>query len=303
MLVTKSYREIDHCSHTSPLGLRFRDAASGEFVSGGLSVTAYSAVNPAKRRSLHPNHSGVFVMQNEPELRDFENRLPMKVWELPLPSKSLIIEVVDVERRFIPFYLTITLPVKGIYTWVSPLDSSPGRQQNSVPLYSSTTRPPLTGMAVIRAEMFDLLHNRPAPWVVLEALYNGQLIARGIADEKGRIALHFEYPAPRYTWLSSPPDSPLVGGGRPMFSQSWDLELNAYYSPASPPKPDEDLPDLQSVFSQRTARLREDAAMTRPLTQVSLQYGRELILRSNEASPLLPASSNALPSVLFINPA
>jgi hypothetical protein len=220
-----------------------------------------------------------------------------------LPSKSLIIEVVDVERRFIPFYLTVTLPVKGIYTWVSPLDSSPGRQQNSVPLYSSTTRLPLTGMAVIRAELFDFSRHRPAPWVLLEVVRNGQLIARGIADEKGRIALYFEYPPPRYSWLSSPPDSPLVGGGRPMFSQSWDLQLNAYYSPASPLEPGEDLPDLQTVFSQGKGSLWEDAAMTRPFTEVSLQYGHELILRSNEASLLSPASSKALPSVLFINPA
>lgn len=299
----ESYREMEKCSHTSPLGLRFRDAVSGEFVSAGLNVTAYSAANPTKRRLLYPSRSGTFVLQNVPELRDFEYRRPPKVWEAPLPDNKLIIEVVDLERRFIPFQLTVMLPVKGIYTWVSPLDSSPGKQQSSVPLYSSVTRQSLTGMAVIRAEMFDLSSRRPAPWVLLEALYNGQLIARGIADEKGRITLYFEYPAPRYTWLSSPPDSPLVGGGRPMFSQSWDLQLNAYYSPASPPKPDEDLPDLQSVFSQSKARLWEDAAMTRPLTQVSLQYGRELILRSNEVSPLLPASSNALPSVLFINPA
>lgn len=301
--MVKLFRQMDLYSHTATLGLRFRDVVTGEFVSDGLSVTAYSMANPGNRRPLYPNRSGIFTLHNAPGLRDFEHRGLAEVWQTPLPNKPFKIEVIDSEQRFLPFCLALALPVKGIYTWISPLNGSPGRHENSIPLYSATTRQAPAGMAVIRAEIFDLSRKSPAPWVVLEALSNGRLIARGIADENGRIALLFQYPAPRYTLLSSPLGSPLIGGGRPLFSQSWDLKLSAYYSPVSPLEPDDELPDLHSILSQRSGSLWEDATMTRPLTHVSLQYGRELILRSSEGSLLSPVSPPALPSVLFINPA
>ena len=57
----------------APLGLRFRDAATGATVSQGLRVTLYPTANPARRTQAFVNNSGVFVAHRA----------------LPLPYQSL----------------------------------------------------------------------------------------------------------------------------------------------------------------------------------------------------------------------
>src|SRR5262249_13645303 len=132
--------------------------------------------------------------------------------------------------------------------------------------------------------------------------YNGRLLGRGIADEMGRAAVIFQYPAPRASPFASPLGSPPTGSGRPLFSQEWSLELRAFYSPnlASPPQQAlSEQPDLRFALGQKQAALWDDDALTTPVTEAVLRYGRELILRSRDAS----ASPSARASVLFITPA
>jgi hypothetical protein len=164
-------------------------------------------------------------------------------------------------------------------------------------------------MAVIRAELWDLAHNVAAAWAVLEGYLNNQLIARGVADEKGRIALIFPYPAPRPFVVGSPPGSPVasppIATGPPLTEQVWPITIRALYElrPALPPLVGElglepQLPDLDTTLSQREATLWADDLATQTLGEVSLQYGRELTLKSKRAS-----SPPTFRSVLFITPA
>jgi hypothetical protein len=157
-------------------------------------------------------------------------------------------------------------------------------------------------MAVARAELWDAVQGGPASWAVLEIHYNGRFLGRGIADEMGRVAVIFPYPAPRASPFTSPLGSPPAGSGRPLFSQEWSLELRVFYSPplASPLEQAEAaLPDLHSALGQKQAVLWGDLALTTPVTEAVLGYGRELILRSRDDGVSPPARA----SVLFITPA
>ena len=144
----------------------------------------------------------------------------------------------DLERRFLPFSFVAELPFKGLYNWTSPLDPAPASPPDlprNVPLYSAPTRRAPAGMAVVRAELRDAVLDAPAAWAVVEARLEGQLLARGFADERGQLALIFPYPAPLKFPPVSPPDSPPTAQGPPLMQQEWHITLSAAYAPQSPP--------------------------------------------------------------------
>ena len=294
-------RELERVTLTAPLGLRFQDVVTGEFVSAGLTVLAYRPGAPARRFQLAANRSGVYALHHAAGLTDFERRELDDVWRPPLPQQTFVIEVTDQERRFLPFQFEVELLARGLYRWVSPMTGSPVGSEPGVPLYSAASRQVPAGMAVARAELRDVIRSKPASWAALETHYNGRLLGRGIADEMGRVAVIFPYPAPRASPFASPLGSPPACSGKPLFSQEWSLELRAFYSPpASPLEPPEAaLPDLRSALGQNQAALWEDVALTTPVTEAVLSYGRELILRSRDDGVSPPARA----SVLFITPA
>jgi hypothetical protein len=217
----------------------------------------------------------------------------------------------DNERRFLPVQFTAILPARGVYKWISPVSILPATLIESIPLYSSPIRSVPSGMAVVRADLWDVSQDTAASWAVMEASLNGQVIARGIADAEGRIALIFPYPAPRPFAISSPPafplSSPPTASSLPLTEQVWPIRLRALYTPArpvsSPPNPfptKPELPELRFTLSQPEATIWADAAFSEPLLEASLQYGRELVLQT-KASTSPP--SQARQSVLFITPA
>jgi hypothetical protein len=182
----------------------------------------------------------------------------------------------------------------------------------SIPLYSSPARSVSGGMAVLRAELHDPVRagdEGNAAGAVLELYDDDLLVARGFADEQGRIALIFPYPAPRSFPPGSPPGSPLssppVATGPALTDQVWILKVRALYSlPLSSPlsqATEDSPPDLPSTLAQAEAQLWVDADRTEALSEVALQFGRELILksRSTSVSPL----DDSWESVLFITPA
>jgi hypothetical protein len=169
-------------------------------------------------------------------------------------------------------------------------------------------------MAVLRADLWDTSIDAPAAWAVIEAFTAGKLIARGIADDAGRIAVIFSFPTPLSFAPASPPGSPLgsppIATSPPLTEQVWPLELHAFYTPdrpvVSPPDFVEGppLPDLRFTLSQPPATLWADAEQTEILQETNLRFGRELILKSRP-SPSSPPSPLSQPrdSVLFITPA
>jgi hypothetical protein len=307
--------QLDRLTMVAPLGLRFCDLASGTLIGDGLDVQVYASGNPTTKVPAVVNRRGVYVVHHAPGLRDQERGEGDDAFWQNVTTRNFVIEVNDGERRFQPFQFTDHLPVKGVYKWIGPLSSSPlglpPTPNESIPLYSSPVRSVPAGMAVVRADLWDATNDAAASWAVLEASLNDQIIAAGIADEQGRIALIFPYPAPRPFAISSPPASPVgsppFASSLPLAEQFWPIRLRAFYTPvrpvASPPNPfptKPELPELRFTLSQPEATLWANAALSEPLPEKSLQYGRELVLQSQAATS---PPSQARQSVLFITPA
>jgi len=302
----------DSLTIVAPLGLRFRDEVTGNFVGDGLSVSLYVPGQPATRVRASANLSGIYVIHHAPGLRAFEHgHGDDQFWNNLPPTKSFIIAVTDLERRFQPFQINAQLPVRGVFNWSSPLATSPPDDGSSIPLYSSPVRNVPAGMASLRADLWDAVTGAPASWAVLEAYSNNQLAARSIADDQGRVALIFPHPAPRPFAVSSPPSSPISSPpqftGPPLTQQVWPIDLRARYGAIEPPPllpgeagPEPQLPDLRAMLSQPVATLWADNELTETLNTVSLNYGRELILKSR---PAISQSPPTRQSVLFITPA
>jgi len=308
---------VDRLTMVAPLGLRFHDATTGALVGDGLSVWAYPVGRPSAKRPAIANRKGVYVLHHGYGLREREQGDGTRFyWDHPdPPNKDFVIEVADEQRRFQPFQFTASLPAEGIFKWDVALDSPPNAR-TTVPLFSAPTRSVASGMAAIRADLWDTSLDAPAAWAVIEASSAGKFLGRGIADDAGRIALIFSYPTPLAFTPASPPGSPLGSPpgatSPPLTEQVWPLELRAFYTPdrpvGSPPdfiaEAGPSLPDLRFTLSQPAATLWADAELTEALPETNLRFGRELILKSRP-SPSSPPSplSQTRESVLFITPA
>jgi len=298
---------LERVTHVAPLGLRFHDAATGERVGGGLTVTVYPANNSARRVEAFVNRSGTYVLHHAPGLREFEHGAgDDEFWNNLPPPQTFVVEVVDQERRFQPFLFEAELPApRGLFNWLSPFEPSPPAGARSVPLYSAPARALSSGMAVIRADLWNAQAGAPAAWAVVEARLNGQLQARGLSDERGSVALIFPYPKPTDSPLASPVASPPVNKNVPLLEQTWELTFNAGYAP----QPDAaatrlaPLPDLRATLDQLNAPhavLWTDFAGQEELAGATLKYGQELILKSQDSITVSPPAPQ---SVLFITPA
>lgn len=305
---------LDRLTMVAPLGLRFHDATTGTLVGDGLSVWAYPVGRPTAKRPAIANRKGVYVLHHGYGLRERENGDGSRAyWDNPVPpNKDFIIEVTDEQQRFQPFQFTASLPFEGIFKW----PDSPLSERTTVPLFPAPTQSVASGMAVVRADLWDTSLDAPAAWAVIEAFTAGKFLGRGMADDMGRIAVIFSFPTPLAFTPASPPGSPLgsppIATSPPLTEQVWPLELRAFYTPDRPVVPPPDfieeagplLPDLKFTLSQPAATLWADAEQSEILSETNLRFGRELILKSRP-SPSSPPSplSQTRDSVLFITPA
>jgi hypothetical protein len=282
------YRVIESLTLTAPLGVRFHDAATDRIVSDGLRVMGYQPLQPVRRIRATANRSGVFSFGNLPSLRGFEvGRRDEKFWSSPIaqPREPLIVEVVDYERRFIPFRFEVVAPHRGIYVGDDLQHGSPP-QSLGVPLFSASSRAAPAAKAVLRAELHEPSTSteqigRPAAWAVLEGYLGNRLLAKGMADEAGRVTLIFpwpEIPHPFSGGVSSPPRGPALR------DQTWTIQMQAYYQrlPAESPWPNvvPALPVLRDVLEQSPATLWKSDEANAPLTEAQLNFGGELIVSS-----------------------
>ena len=315
----------------APLGVRFWDVATGAYVGDGLRVVAYAGDDRLHSTQASPNRSGTYVLHHASGLCEFEMGVGNPPFTELLPARRrFTVEVSDAQRRFLPLKFEADLPYKGLFRWQTssertPLDPPPNSP--TVPLYSSTLRAAPAGMAVLRAELYeaptqeinDVRITKPAAWAMLEVRSGGRLLSRGIADERGRLALIFAYPAPHDSISSfgSSPAGPFTAG-LPFLKQEWTIQLQAYYEPTtlssppapfSPPQPlgslskgEPSIPNLRDILGQSPVSLFLDEAQTEPLMEVTLMYGPKVFVPQSIAP--LSSPLNPMPlSILFVSPA
>ena len=310
---------IETFSLVAPLGLCFHDAATGERVMDGLNVSVYPETNSVRknRTYMFPNRVGVYVLHKAHGLDHFPGGKDEDFWAPQSPPKNYTVEVSDALGRFQSFRFTVELPVRGIYQWENVPAVSPNKTLASIPLYSAPARQVLGGMSVIRAELRyrpvaspDVAEDegKPASFAVLEARFEGELVARGIAGKDGKIALLF----PSLSAQSNPIASPPASSTRvSLADQQWILDLAIKYQPSifqsSPHETsgsgEENFPDLRLALAQVEGTIWADAGQTEEYEEATLLFGKELILRSRTGIASPPDATSVFSSFLFVSPA
>jgi hypothetical protein len=280
---------IERLTRVAPLGLRFWDAATGLYISDGLTAGAVPKLAVGTYGGppvqAFANRSGVFVFHHLPGLSESEfGSGDLEYWQAPPAKKDFIVTVSDGLNRFLPFSFSVQAPTRKILVFAclngkpSPL---PDRQPaGSLPLYSASGRPVPGGCAVIRAQLArSPAAPRPAAWAVVEAYVKNIFISRGIADPNGRVALYFPYPK---IVLPNP-----VGNRPPLTQATWPVDIKVFSS-LSPPVPSSPggLPDLCEVYAQPAASPLRQVGPDLPLQTQDLLYGQEFIFKTANHSEL-----------------
>lgn len=276
-----SVKHLEDITRVTPLGLRFWDDVTGQVISEGLEIVAYSRSNPERRIPATTNRAGVFILQNLPGLNDSETGSgDESYWSNPPIKRKFLIELNDTQRRFLPYQFEVELPHKGLFDLHCISALSPPETSGFLPLFSSPSRGVPGAMAVFRAQLWDMVLNVNAAWARVEISSAGLAPKVGLADEKGRVAIIFPYPPPIGPRIGSPPHN-----GMSLFDQTWELQIQAFYDSKK-----EDniptIPDLCQVFQQNSATLIKSISPETPLTQVMLEYGKELVVKTEGQSEL-----------------
>lgn len=262
---------LEKVSRVAPFGVRFRDTCTGQFVGDGLVVEAWAAGRPSTRRRAFVTSSKVWVLQDLPGLRDFElndgQTLP------GAPHKRFTVSVRDTLERFLPATFLAELPHPGLFSLDDATGSplSPPSAEPSVPLFSAPTRHAPPTLAVLHAELWDASHESPAAGALLEATVGNGPAVRGMADERGRTALFFPYPAPEDF---APGSGSSFSPGLPPHEQSWTVRLTAAYAPRA------SAPELRETLAQPPAHLWHDLSGGQALIERTLHSGQPLVVRT-----------------------
>lgn len=260
--------------HVAPLGLRLWDEAACVLVTDDIAVRASDPAGSAREHVAAPGPSGCFVFHTLPGLG------PVERGETGLhqgAQRRLRITVTHRRGAFLPLRFQCDAPQRG---FARPLVAlRPARPlaplattapDPSVPLFPAPAGSTRGGAAVLRAEL-RLAGDAPAAWALLEASSAGRLVARGLADARGRVMLVFPFP----------PLDLLARPGPRASTVTWSLALSAYHDAAT-----QDRADLDAVMAAPRRRLRPLATgdFTETLTR-ELRPDRPLELGALELQP------------------
>lgn len=278
-------RVIEQLTRNAALGVRFWDTAEGTSAIDGLDVSVFPRANPRVRVKAEVNRSGVYVAHRVPGMRTFEfdEAAPDALWATAtLPYR---VEVRDPLGRFLPIAFDAELPVRGLFTWLAPwlsppqpivlpgdVGSPPQLLLERVPLFSTPSRPVPEPLAVVHAHLRELGTQRDAAWSLLGVSIDGETRGLGLADARGRVAVLFPYPEPPRMSLASPPEA------RNDFT--WQVDLTAFWSPGSPPRPVPKIADLGDVFASLATPCTVIESITSPGMPLRLTYRQALTART-----------------------
>jgi hypothetical protein len=270
-----SFTAQDVVTRVAPIGIRLWDVQAGA-AAEDLEVAFQPAIGPSRFAIRTP--SGVHTLADLPGLAVAERGLgDPPYWYRPPVEGSFRLTVRDPLSRYLPMDLDVHVPVRGLYR---PLCGFPELDAPVVPVFSGPARPVPAGFAVVRAEL-ELASGGPASWARLDVVLPPDgLRSRGVADGQGRVAVVFPYP--------EPPIPPLAS----LLAAEWQLGVEAYFgvgSPRAAVSGAEEPPEVCDVLRQRPAQVL--AADQQQLTQATLLFGRELVLRTAGRSTLLLTGS------------
>jgi hypothetical protein len=264
-------RIFEFVTRSSPLGIGFRDEATGARVTDGLSVSAWPSNDPSRAVAARLNGDGVAVFDVLPGVA----RGDFSTGSLPAP-RPFVVKVLDTLGRFLPIEFPAGVPAKGLF-------KGPGGGL-LVPLFSAPSRPAPSATADIRAELFDPVAGRPAAHALVELdtpTADVHPFARGLADASGRVLVAAE-------WPTLPP----AGGAVPavVFGRTWPLTVTVRYVPTPTGKDIPPVADLAAALAAAPASVWDTFVATSPpprvpLSTVTLTFGVPLLLASSSGDP------------------
>jgi hypothetical protein len=299
-----SIRILEKHSLACLLGVRFWDSVTQSSVGGDLRVTARPA--GADRGTLERNAtrtpSNVFAFHWLPGTRDIESEADDPgFWNLPgtLQPRKFVIEANDPSGQFMPCTFEADAPNRGLFPFPSPFSQSPplGSLASTapvVPLFSSPARAVPGGMAAVRAQIQAFPGLQAAAYALVEieakSASGPPIVARGMADEQGRVAVIFPYP-------ELPPPaaigSPVPSGGQTLATREWTVSVRVFWGPAPT---DGGLPKLEDIlYAQPERMVLGTASPAAPFTPPTIRFGRDLILRSSDNLSALLINAAASP--------
>lgn len=221
------YVKLERVTRVAALGVRFFDPVRQRVVSD-LVVHAYWPGSTRRPQPLHAGPSGIFALHSTgPEWIDLEATAGTDAFwgHLPAP-RNVLLAVRDPAGRFLPFTLPAPVPPPGtgpgqLFT-PDCLLASPASLPwaiDAVPLFAAPAGVAPEGMAVVRADLWNLPADRPAAGAVLAVSFDGRGIGWGMADARGSVVAVVPYPEP----VDFTPGSP--GAGESPWSQTWELEI------------------------------------------------------------------------------
>jgi hypothetical protein len=278
---------LEQVVKVGPFGVRFWDVTAMAPAGAGLSVVAFPASFPELRSDAGQNHTGVYFFHDLPGMRRVENGSgDDDFWTANPPTIPFIVEVSDPQQRYLPYQLSVLMPAHGLFTLAgSPVSTTLTPDPTWLPVFSDPARLMPGPKAVIHALLKDdalasplaTAEDSPAAWALVTAQISGSLMMSGLADDRGAVSLSVPYPEP----TNSPFGSPLGPGSLKLSDQTWPLTISVFYSETTGVGL---LPDLEAVIQQPAAKTWRDTAHSAPIDTFTVQFGKELVLRSLDSA-------------------
>jgi len=274
---------LDRIVLATPLGIRFWDPVQDLPVTDHLDVIARRAGAEARAVRGVRARSGVFVFHGLP---GFPNPVLPATGGPAANAAEFLVDVSDRRGRFHAMRFRAQAPYRGV--WRPELSGSPPAAAPGAFLLSTPSRTAPAGTARVRADLWDRVHARPASFAVLEVRIQGRPWY-GMADRFGRAAVLFPYPRPELLAGSPPPPQPITGA-------AWEIEIAAFYDPAlGEGVAADDPPEQEDIRNQPAVRLDPGSPASPPVPvtllpgtiSASLEYGRDLVLRSGDEPRLI----------------
>ncbi len=272
----------------TPLGIQFWDLALDTPVTDGLSVAAQLKDSRHRPVPGFRTVSGVYAFQGLPGLHDVEYpAAETTASSSPPKTLSFVITIADRLGRFLPMLFAIDLPLPYRGLFLSNETGSPAGLESRAYLFSAPTRPAGPGMALVRADLWDVDTRKPASFAALRVRVDGR-VWTGITDDQGRALIMFPQPLVQPLGLGSPPGS----GQGSVSSMTWPVKVEVQYGPeqlrfplaTTPdvPWPWNRTPSLKSILDEQPPGLIwvNDAGPPVAEWTGNLAYGEELVLRT-----------------------